>query len=72
MKYIWSLAEDMGEDMPKKGKKTISEKSIAALTDYIIAKIVGKGKITAAECEEYFSVGSKRCEGFRQREQQNQ
>ena len=66
------LAEDMGEDMPKKGKKTISEKSIAALTDYIIAKIVGKGKITTAECEEYFSVGSKRCEGFRQREQQNQ
>ena len=44
----------------------------AALTDYIIAKIVGKGKITTAECEEYFSVGSKRCEGFRQREQQNQ
>ena len=63
--------EDMGEDMPVKGKKSLSDKSIAALADYIIAKIKGRGPITAKECEEYFSVGSRRCDGFKEREQNN-
>ncbi|MBI29051.1 MAG: cytochrome C [Pelagibacteraceae bacterium] len=71
-KICWDMtAEDMGEDMPKKGKKTLSDKSVAALADYIIAKIKGRGKITTAECEEYFSVGSRRCDGFREREKSN-
>tara|TARA_B100002052_G_C15656858_1_gene495401 strand:- start:102 stop:617 length:516 start_codon:yes stop_codon:yes gene_type:complete len=65
-----TLAEDLGEDMPKKGKKMISDKSVIAIADYIIARLKGRGDITAAECEEYFSVGSKRCEGFRQKEQE--
>tara|TARA_Y100000590_G_C15313762_1_gene861168 strand:- start:116 stop:628 length:513 start_codon:yes stop_codon:yes gene_type:complete len=68
----WDMtAEDMGEDMPKKGNKTLSDKSIAALADYIIAKMKGRGPITTAECEEYFSVGSRRCDGFREREKSN-
>ena len=61
------LAEDMGEDMPKKheNNRTLNEKSISALVEYILADIKGRGPITLEECEEYFSVGSRKCNGFR-------
>ena len=63
----WDMtAEDMGEDMPKTYEgKTLSDKSIPKLVEYILVKLKGRGPLSLEECEEYFKVGSKACDRFR-------
>jgi hypothetical protein len=60
------IAEDMGEDMPKTFEgKTLSSKSIPKVVDYILANIKDRGPITLEECENYFKVGSRACNGYK-------
>ena len=63
----WDMTvEDMGEDMPKTFEgKTLSDRSIPKLVDYIMAKIKDRGPVTKEECEEYFKVGSRACKGYK-------
>ena len=47
--------------MPRLGQKPIRDNEIEFVLDYMEARIIGKGKVTWEECEQYFNVGASRC-----------
>lgn len=58
-------AADLGGAKPPRAPDTLRKAEMEAVADYVLAKVVGRGEITLAECEEFFSPGSRSCEAYR-------
>jgi mono/diheme cytochrome c family protein len=57
--------EQMGKNMPSlPPSTTIAKREIAAVADYIMAKIAGRGPITREECREVFGDRAKSCDDY--------
>jgi mono/diheme cytochrome c family protein len=54
---------DVGAAKPPGPPRSLQPREIAAVADYLLAKIVGAGPVTKAQCLEYFGEG-KRCERY--------
>ncbi len=55
-----ATAEDLGDQTPPAGKP-LSDKQLANLMEYLMAKVVGRGEPTHQECEDYFGKGAGAC-----------
>lgn len=55
---------ELGRDKPDRADKVIQKREIAAVVEYLLAKVVGRGPITVAECEEYFQPGAAACDRY--------
>ena len=40
---------------------TLQKREAAAIADYLLAKVIGRGPVTRAECEEMFGAGARSC-----------
>jgi mono/diheme cytochrome c family protein len=40
---------------------TLQKREVEAIADYLLAKVIGRGPITRAECEEMFGTGARSC-----------
>lgn len=58
-------AADLGDSKPRRAPQTLREAEIEAVSDYLFARVVGRGEITLAECEEFFSPGSRQCVSYK-------
>jgi mono/diheme cytochrome c family protein len=56
-----STAAELGNKVPPFSGIGLIGREIEAVADYLLAKVVGKGKPTRAECEEYFGAGAAAC-----------
>ncbi len=55
-------AEQIGNDKPFKAERTITQREIDALLDFLFQSVVGQGMpVTTEACEAYYGVGSTRC-----------
>jgi cytochrome c553 len=58
-------ADEMGDQIPNRtDANTLQKREIEAVVDYLLAKIVGRGPITKAECEEFWSPGADACKKY--------
>jgi mono/diheme cytochrome c family protein len=57
---------ELGRDTPALPPgSTLNKREIAAVTDYLLAKVVGRGAdITKAECEEAYGDGARMCNRY--------
>ncbi len=55
---------ELGRDKPDRADTVIQKREIAAVVEYLLATVVGRGPITVAECEEYFRPGAAACDKF--------
>ena len=58
-------AADLGDAKPPLATDTLRKAEMEAVADYVIAKVLGRGDPTLAECEEFFSPGSRSCAPYR-------
>jgi mono/diheme cytochrome c family protein len=69
-KFAWTQGEEcfgmtaaeVGDKKPSPPSAGLQKREIEAIVAYLEAKVVGKGPATAADCEEYFGPGSRRCQ----------
>ncbi|MCW5696486.1 MAG: c-type cytochrome [Bauldia sp.] len=55
-------AAELGDQMPTRTiASTLQRREIEAVVDYLIARVVGRGEITLAECEEFWEPGARAC-----------
>jgi mono/diheme cytochrome c family protein len=52
---------DIGKDKPPEPPRPLQPREIEAVVDYLMAKIVGKGPPTPADCRDYYGDAAK-CE----------
>jgi hypothetical protein len=52
---------DKEDHRPQKGKKTLNDRQVNAIADFIIAELQGK-EVTKAYCEMYYGGSTRRCE----------
>ncbi len=59
-------AADLGRDTPALPPgATLTPREIAAVADYLLAKVIGRGPvITRGECEEAYGDGARQCAGY--------
>jgi mono/diheme cytochrome c family protein len=58
--------EDLGKNIPMEAPATfLRPNEIAAVADYVIADVKGKGKPTLAECLAFFGDGSRVCNVYK-------
>lgn len=57
-------AGDLGDQMPDRAQQTLQQREIATVVDYLLVRVVGRGPITRAECEEFFEPGSPSCQDY--------
>lgn len=57
-------AADLGAQMPDRAQQTLQPREIEAVVDYLLVKVVNRGPITRAECEEFFEPGSPSCQQY--------
>jgi Cytochrome C oxidase, cbb3-type, subunit III len=64
-KRCYGLSEaDLGANVPQlPPASTLQRREIEALADYLMAKIIGRGKVTREECEEVFP-GRRSCADY--------
>ena len=43
---------------------TLQKREAAAIADYLLAKVIGRGPITREECEEMFGADARRCGAY--------
>jgi mono/diheme cytochrome c family protein len=43
---------------------TLNRREIEAVADYLLAKVIGRGPVTRAECEEAYGDGARNCAGY--------
>jgi mono/diheme cytochrome c family protein len=55
---------DLSGNKPPDPPQTLQPKEIEAVADYLLAKVVGKGPPTKAECTEYFGGPAPACAGY--------
>jgi len=59
-------AADLGEDIPNRTTEgTLQHREIEAVVDYLLAKVVNRGPITKAECEEFWGPGAGGCKKYK-------
>jgi hypothetical protein len=58
-------AAEAGDDLPEAADNSLQKREIAAVVEYLLARIVGRGPITVEECEEYFAPGASNCAKYR-------
>lgn len=54
--------EQAGADMPPEANQYLQASEIAAVTQYVFARIVGKGETTYAECVDFWGKDTQQCE----------
>jgi mono/diheme cytochrome c family protein len=59
-----ATAEALGDAAPLRAQQTLQKAEIEAVVDYLRARVVGRGPITRAECEEYFEPGAQACAAY--------
>ena len=56
---------ELGADLPPLPPgASLQRREIEAVTDYLLATIVGRGPATRAECEQIFGAGARSCEKY--------
>jgi mono/diheme cytochrome c family protein len=56
---------ELGRDTPALPPgSTLNKREIAAVADYLLAKVVGRGEITKPECEEAYGDGARMCNRY--------
>jgi mono/diheme cytochrome c family protein len=56
---------ELGRDMPALPPgSTLNEREIAAVADYLLAKVIGRGELTRGECEEAYGEGARMCNRY--------
>jgi mono/diheme cytochrome c family protein len=56
---------ELGRDTPALPPgSTLNKREIAAVVDYLLAKVVGRGEITKPECEEAYGDGARMCNRY--------
>lgn len=59
-------ADQLGDQMPTRTiAATLQRREIEAVVDYLLARVVGQGEITLAECEQFWEPGAGACDDFR-------
>jgi mono/diheme cytochrome c family protein len=61
------LRKDAGDLMPPEANVFLRPKEIEEVADYVIAHIKGRGEPTFAECEAFFSKGSRVCDVYKKK-----
>lgn len=56
--------EKLGAMMPMEAPAFLRPPEIAAIADYVLAKVKGKGEPTYAQCIEFFGEGSRVCNTY--------
>ena len=59
-----STGRELGRDTPDRADTVIQKREIAAVVEYLLARVVGRGPITVEECEEYFRPGATACQQY--------
>jgi mono/diheme cytochrome c family protein len=55
-------ATELGRDIPALPPGfTLTRREIGAVADYLLAKVIGRGEVTRAECEEAYGEGARMC-----------
>jgi len=57
--------DELGEDKPPKPAKRLREPDLASVAAYVIEKVKGKGKMTKAQCTEFWGEGARECDRFK-------
>ena len=57
--------EQLAKMMPIEAPVFLRPQEIAAITDYVLAKVKGKGEPTYAQCTEFFGEGSRVCNTYK-------
>jgi len=58
-------AQQIGNDKPFKAERSLAQREIDALLDYLFEDVVGKGMpVTKEACEKYYGEGSTRCRQY--------
>jgi mono/diheme cytochrome c family protein len=60
-------ADDLGDQMPNRAPTTLQPDEIDALADYVTAKLKGVGRVTRAQCLDYFGGAGSRCNDYPER-----
>ena len=60
-------ADDLGDDKPNRAPTTLQPDEIDALADYVATKLKGVGRVTRAQCFEYFGSAGSRCNNYPER-----
>lgn len=57
--------KDLGAQVPSLPPGgTLRRREAEAVADYLLAKVIGRGKVTRAECEEAFGAGARNCGAY--------
>ena len=57
--------QELGKDVPVEANTFLRPSEVAAVTDYVLADIKGKGEPTYAECAAFFGEGSRVCNVYK-------
>ncbi|MFO1183284.1 MAG: cytochrome c [Bauldia sp.] len=57
-------AEQLGNKVPPEWGASLIPREIDALVAYMETRVIGRGPLTKAECEEYFGAGAQVCTTF--------
>jgi Cytochrome C oxidase, cbb3-type, subunit III len=60
-------ADDLGDLKPNRAPTTLQPDEVDALADYVAAKLKGGGRVTRAQCLEYFGGAGSRCSNYPER-----
>jgi hypothetical protein len=57
--------KDLGAQVPALPPGgTLRKREAEAVADYLLAKVIGRGRVTRGECEEVFGAGARSCEAY--------
>ena len=62
-----STAEELGEDLPPRARKLLSERELNAVVDYVVNVIQGSGEPTLEQCTAYWGEKSRQCDSFKKK-----
>ena len=57
--------QELGKDMPVEAGTFLRPNEVAAVTDYVLAEIKGKGEPTYAECSTFFGDSARVCNVYK-------
>jgi hypothetical protein len=58
--------EELGEVMPGRAEKFLSDREIVAVADFIVGYFQGRTELADADCAIFFGVDSKTCQHVRE------
>ncbi len=57
--------QELGKDIPVEAGTFLRPNEVAAVTDYVLAEVKGKGEPTYAECSAFFGDGARVCNVYK-------